>query len=559
MRQLFRLLVLILFILSCSQQSKDRMLSGSISGSNGKAPALAHIHIMEFGDNPFANPKTHQINSNGSFKVKIPKESYLQLMVTAADHHRLLIPLLSDQPHKNIRLKIQLERNKYVSDFSNVKVIGDWNKFRSSSAEPVQKQADGSYLFEKEIAADTVAYQLLNLVTDGRSINGPVYDMLVYDKGGDYLSVVNVHNGILKLVLDPAALDQTSIEQQASVQVEGTSPVLQSIIEIALQSEQDKKEENEARAEHLKLHGNLKDFSYNHSGLIEKLQTTVETNENALLKRYAALQLARRTSPQVKQVKNIYKKIIQLLPLNDPLWAAEDFGIGFIYKEALGEEEAQRLFKQEYLKIPNKKVRGGILVHIGLAVKQESNQEKLREIYNDLKTNYNDLNIGYFVEQLNPDQRISVGKTVPEFELQLLNSKKIISNKTFTGKYYLMDFWATWCGPCVGEMPQMHEMFNQFKNKNFTILSLSFDGDKKAIADFRKNEWKMPWIHVFLEGAARDKLSEDFEVLGIPKPLLVNPEGIIVAIESELRGENLEKTLAKFFRIINNPAASSGE
>ena len=200
------------------------------------------------------------------------------------------------------------------------------------------------------------------------------------------------------------------------------------------------------------------------------------------------------------------------------------------------------------MSISTKKVRGGILVHMGLAAKQENNQEKLREIYNDLKTNYNDLSLGYFIEQLNPDKQISRGKAVPEFELQLLNSKKMISNKTLAGKYYLMDFWAVWCGPCVGEMPKMHEAFNNFKNNNFTILSLSFDRDKKVIADFRKNEWKMPWLHVFLEGVARDKLSEDFEVLGIPKPLLVNPEGIIVATESELRGENLEKTLAKFLK-----------
>ena len=110
----------------------------------------------------------------------------------------------------------------------------------------------------------------------------------------------------------------------------------------------------------------------------------------------------------------------------------------------------------------------------------------------------------------------------------------------------MIDFWATWCGPCVREMPQLHEAFKKFSGSNFTILSLSFDREKHHIDAFRKKEWNMPWLHSYIEGKERDKLSKDFEVMGIPKPLLINSDGIIVATESELRGDKLEKTLKKF-------------
>ena len=114
------------------------------------------------------------------------------------------------------------------------------------------------------------------------------------------------------------------------------------------------------------------------------------------------------------------------------------------------------------------------------------------------------------------------------------------------GKYYLIDFWAVWCGPCRAEMPNLHEAYNEFKSDNFTILSLSFDPRAEAVDKYRKETWAMPWLHSFIEGGFNNDLSKRFEVLGIPKPLLVNPQGIIVATETELRGENLKKTLSKY-------------
>ena len=64
--------------------------------------------------------------------------------------------------------------------------------------------------------------------------------------------------------------------------------------------------------------------------------------------------------------------------------------------------------------------------------------------------------------------------------------------------------------------------------------------------DLRKDKWGMPWLHTFVEKGKENKLSKRFEVSGIPKPILVNPQGIIIATGMELRGEELEKTLNKY-------------
>jgi hypothetical protein len=95
-------------------------------------------------------------------------------------------------------------------------------------------------------------------------------------------------------------------------------------------------------------------------------------------------------------------------------------------------------------------------------------------------------------------------------------------------------------------MEHLHKAYEKFKSKNFEILSFSFDAKPEDVVKFRKDKWKMPWHHVFLEKGFEHPVAKEFEVIGIPKPILVDGNtGKILAIEGELRGQNLEKTLSK--------------
>ena len=92
----------------------------------------------------------------------------------------------------------------------------------------------------------------------------------------------------------------------------------------------------------------------------------------------------------------------------------------------------------------------------------------------------------------------------------------------------------------------MHDVYEKFKGKNFEILSVSFDQKVADVAKFRGDKWKMPWMHAFSEGVFNSKAADIFEVAGIPKPILVSPDGVIMAMDSDLRGEKLEQTLTKY-------------
>jgi thiol-disulfide isomerase/thioredoxin len=132
-----------------------------------------------------------------------------------------------------------------------------------------------------------------------------------------------------------------------------------------------------------------------------------------------------------------------------------------------------------------------------------------------------------------------VGKPAPDLVMPDVNGKQV-SLSSFRGKYVLVDFWASWCGPCREENPNVVEAYKQFGNKNFTVLGVSLDKDKdnwiKAIRDDGLN-----WTQISDLAFWNSKAVELFGFEGIPYNVLVDPNGTVIA--EGLRGEQLFSTL----------------
>lgn len=112
------------------------------------------------------------------------------------------------------------------------------------------------------------------------------------------------------------------------------------------------------------------------------------------------------------------------------------------------------------------------------------------------------------------------------------------------GKWVLVDFWASWCGPCRGEMPNVVAAYKKYHEKGFEIVGFSFDVDKDDWQHAIKS-WDMPWIHLSDLKGWESEAGQIYGIRAIPDNILIDPKGTIVA--RDLRGSELEEYLSKVF------------
>ena len=179
----------------------------------------------------------------------------------------------------------------------------------------------------------------------------------------------------------------------------------------------------------------------------------------------------------------------------------------------------------------------------------EENEELVKQVLSRLESknpNYAPL-LKYKAEMAEAKaqkERLAEGKVAPEFSFPTPDGKKKLGPQDFKGKILVLDFWASWCGPCRGEIPNVKKAYETYHEKGVEFLSVSIDKDEVAWRKALEDE-QMPWCQVLAPQAGKE-VKKLYQFSAIPFIVVIDREGKIVG--KNLRGQILLNKLEELTR-----------
>ncbi len=546
-------MILFVFLLSTSALFSQVTIKGTVLGADSK-PIQNGIVAFTKGENATYNES--KPITNGKFEMVYDGKGNTIYLLTGAPFHSPYTLVLPANEEMVIEVEIKLQALELPAD--GVRFISEAGEFDFNKSIPMLKKADGTYSYEVESSAKSLKYQVMySFDFEGqpsvRTSHGTMGE-LSEDKAGDFYSSIPVVNGKATIIFDPSKLMKPAGEYYARV----ISEPMRTKIELKQAFSKTEREFHGRMLGYMEKNKTQEGFTFDVSKWNNLLFSYRAKNQDPAMQLlidayYIQSKYIYFSDPKekanydTKVALNFFKNV----PYTNSLWTSTGDVLTPILQSVF-DKDVEKKF-QEVVKFCKEDVSLDVKAEIYSRLLSETKSigSKIhRDVYekamSDLK--------GYpYLKQLtfeyNPDKRIEIGKPVPDFEIASLeNASQTISNKTLKGQYYLIDFWATWCGPCMAEMGNLHQAYEKFKGKKgFTILSLSYDGSPDKVVEHRKKgKYPMPWNHGFVEDGFESKLGQTFEVAGIPSVVLVDDKGTIIATSNELRGASLEKTLKKF-------------
>lgn len=540
----FLIVTVLIFCCSNTLFSQNTTVSGMLTAAGGKTLSIAHVHITN-SNSIKAKAVTYDVNSDGTFTFSLPN-GWHRVQFSGVDYAPTpSFPMEIYCCGEPVKLNVQLAANSAPKVVDSVKIVSEINDYNFAKAMLMTKQKDGTFSTEIKTDKPIIGYQVLVYGGDQKgehSINGTMSDHYEYDGGGDYRSIIRGKNGVVKIVFDPKKLPENS----GTASAEFTDEFSKSVKAIA-------NEETADRQEFFTAYSNRKAGKPEHYNPVtahEKVQNLAISETNQYLKELRMLQylsvnfFSKDTSGLDA---DFVKTILTTIQPSSPVWGHNPRLVS-IAVEAVGDNEyMKRVIKENSSPYVQSEVLNSMLEK----ATKDKNDQLAREYYKKMMSDYPETYAARYAEKaFNPDRKVKQGNPIPNFSFDGIeeNTGSKLTPAELKGKWVLIDNWATWCGPCIAELPALHKIYEKFKDKNFVVLSVSFDREASDVTKFRKGKFKMPWIHTFSEGVWESEAAKLFEVSGIPKPILIDPNGKIVALEEELRSDTLEKTLERFVR-----------
>lgn len=475
---------------------------------------------------------TVELATDGAFELESPYEGLAWLEVSGVGHRPSRLAVLLDQAPQSLELR--LGTNLYRKDFGELRLrVSQGERERFFRARP---RPDGRYEVVlpaiEGIAALSWTSALAGCCGEtaaGR--DGPSVDRARWraDGAGQYRWEQELSGGPTRIVFNPRKLpppdkpvdvrfadDSGLLAQVAAIETEAAAIERAYFVAVRSQAEQ--------------AGTTVRSFAvgYPWAEHSESLAMRAEAESDPRLRRVAwAAYFARPPSAHATETeRGRAAQALQEIPPDDAVWA---WGRVATALRASGDTEAARAYAARVLKRhPDPEVVSQVLwLHVTGWGATKEDQAAARQAL--ATSRFADTQGQQRLTQLNA--RNAGPRPLPAFELAALEDRgQPLDSATLRGKVHLLSFWATWCEPCVEEMPALHRLHERFADSGLRVVSVAVDNQPNDVAEFRDQRWPMPWRHARVDRAQRTTL---WAALGLgaqmPAAVLVDEQGSILA------------------------------
>jgi len=549
-------LILLLAPLSAATDSQTR-ISGTLLGSDGSPLPVSHVHVHAWpGGEALASTAVDQ---DGNWSLAIDTTGVFLAWFSGVGHRGERAGLFLTGDEERIEIDVRLGRHDLRDDFDAAALIGDFNDFAVDRGSlSLHPRSDGLHAIDVATEADTLAYQFLG-VAWSYPMEDPQAGRYAYDGSGGYRSVVDVDRSFATVVFDPATLEAGDGVGEVRFANSSSPAGRFGVYSRQLFDRVDAYFETRTRA------------AASGASLTE-MRAIYEAYDPAPGAEMVAVALSSEPDPGLRDIilvtymaapiktdPGTARSTLEEIPPGSSAWLVQPSGLSKGLSAAGDRERAREYALAVLRSSQSESGRDEELRPVALAWLLEDalargSTNELEAFHAWLIGEYPDSDAaGKAAALYAPDRLIQPGGQIPDFEIHSLDDPSVTYTRAdLAGSVVMLDFWATWCGPCISEMPYMHAAFDKYSPDGFTILSLSFDLEREDVDRFRsEGDWPMPWMHVFVEQGAESELAHSLDVVNIPRAILIGRDGTILATNESLRGERLDETLSRVIRSEN--------
>jgi len=540
------------FLLPVTAQASST-INGRVVGNDGKPMLMSHVRVAGgtgFTDRlvGLADPEFQfvQSHADGTFALTTDSLGALSLIFAGVGHEWLRIPLVLPSP-STVSVNVRLGLLPFKNDFSEATLLYDFDDVARGKSLAFTKTRAGHYEVDLPSAKKVFRYRIGGIawLPDPISVPDGAANGYEYDIEGLYTTVVSPVNGRVHVVLDEQQLRRQKLPPTCAFT---DSHSVQSRYATSYRTFQHEMERYEAaKLDFVRSGKRATKFSYDWTSVHERIARERAGAGDTLLQDELAIQYLETAIHSDRETDRFTcRRLLSAVSPRSYAWVFHGTtALRADHFHPLGKTYVQQIVNTH----PTISFRAFLLYWLCAYARQDNRRAEQTKLLADLGSSYRNTTAGQralldFSERTGPNP----GAIVPSFSFTSLDdSTRIYTNEDFLGSYLLMDFWATWCGPCVGEMPFLHDAYAKYSPLGLKMLSVSFDPSPGIVRYFRSTRWAMPWNNAYVESERETDVRLRFDV-SFPKPMLIGPTGILLESEDALRGKDLDVTLSKYLR-----------